>query len=53
MSPTVATLFVFLCAFGAALLGMFVRRLLPASHLSAEYKDVVRVAMGLVATTAA
>jgi hypothetical protein len=32
---------------------MFVRRLLPDRHFSPESKDVVRIAMGLVATTLA
>src|SRR5579862_3915437 len=41
------------CVFGGALLGMFLRRSLPASHLSAETKDVVKVAIALIATMAA
>lgn len=42
---------VFLC--GAVLVGMLIRRLLPEHHLSAETKDAVKVAMGLVATMSA
>jgi hypothetical protein len=53
MSATTSSLFVFVCAFGGALLGMFIRRLLPANHVSPESKDVVRISMGLVATTVA
>jgi len=39
--------------FGAALLGMYLRSVLPATHLSDESKDVVRLGTGLVATMAA
>lgn len=49
--PT-ATL-VFACVFGAAMLGMGLRSLLPADHLSADSKDVIKLAMGLIATMAA
>jgi len=41
------------CLFGAVLLGMGLRRLLPAHHLSDDTKDTVKLAMGLVATMAA
>ena len=40
----------FACAFGGAVLGMLVRRALPARHLSDESKDIVKVAMGVVST---
>ncbi len=43
----------FACVFGAALLGMVVRRWLPAPHLSTESKDVVKLSMALVSTIAA
>ena len=39
--------------FGGALLGMFLRTLLPQNHLSDNSKGVVMVAMGLVATMTA
>jgi hypothetical protein len=39
--------------FGAALLGMLLRRVLPENHLNADTKDVVKMSMGLVATMAA
>src|SRR5262249_12810629 len=39
--------------FGAGLLGLFLRGLLPVTHLSDESKDVVRLGTGLVATMAA
>ena len=44
---------VFVCAFGGALLGMFLRPVLPEHHLSAESKDAVKVGVGLIATMAA
>src|SRR5262245_31566052 len=44
---------VFACVFGSAILGMIVRQFLPAEHLTAESKDVVKLAMGLIATTVA
>jgi hypothetical protein len=53
MNPVNVSLLVFACAFGGALVGMFIRRLLPAHHVTAESKDVVRIGMGLVATTVA
>lgn len=53
MNEVYASLVVFVCAFGGALLGVYVRRLLPQEHLSSESKDVVKLGMGLVATTVA
>jgi hypothetical protein len=44
---------VFGCVFGGALLGLRLRAALPQPHLSAETKDVVKLAMGLVATMTA
>jgi hypothetical protein len=43
----------FACIFGGALLGMFLRSVLPEDHLSPDSKDVVKVGMGLIATMAA
>ncbi len=53
MSPMAIGWIVFACVFGGALLGVFVRSVLPEHHLSAESKDVVKLGMGLVATMAA
>jgi len=53
MSPTAISSIVFSCIFGGALLGMFLRSVLPEHHLSADSKDVVKVAMGLIGTMAA
>jgi Protein of unknown function (DUF4239) len=44
---------VFACIFAAALVAMFVKRVLPENHLSADSKDVVKLGMGLIATLAA
>ena len=41
------------CVFGGALLGMFLRTVLPKHHLDSETKDVVKLGMGLVGTMAA
>ena len=53
MSALLAAAIVLAGVFGAALLGMMVRAVLPAHHLGDESKDVVRLGMGLVATMAA
>jgi hypothetical protein len=53
MNPVNVSLLVFTCAFGSAIFGMLIKRLLPAHHISSDSKDVVRVAMGMVATTVA
>jgi hypothetical protein len=44
---------VFVCIFGGALLGMSLHAALPEHHLSADTKDVVKVAIALVATMGA
>ncbi|SDR23486.1 Protein of unknown function [Rhizobiales bacterium GAS191] len=41
------------CVFGGALFGMFLPALLPTDHLSANSKDVVKVATAMIATLAA
>jgi hypothetical protein len=43
----------FICVFSGALLGMLLRNVLPAHHLADESKEVVRLGIGLIATTAA
>lgn len=53
MNALLTTTMVFACLFGAVLLGMGLRRLLPEHHLSDDTKDTVKLAMGLVATMAA
>jgi hypothetical protein len=42
---------VFVCCFGAALIGLYLR--LPEHHLDGDSKDTVRLVMGLIATMSA
>ena len=44
---------VFVLVFVGALLGLRLRTLLPAHHLSAESKDIVKLGVGLIATMSA
>ena len=53
MSAIAIAATVFACVFGSAVLGLFLRAMLPEHHLSSESKDVVKLAMGLIATMAA
>ena len=53
MGSIAITLIVFACAFGGALAGIVLRRLLPPHHLTPESKDTVKLGMGLVATMSA
>ncbi|MGU7770524.1 bestrophin-like domain [Burkholderia sp. MR1-5-21] len=53
MSHVEIALIVFVCVFGSALLGLYVRTLLPEHHLSDESTNVLKLAVGLIATMAA
>ena len=53
MSPIHIALLSLVSVLGGAALGIFVRALLPQDHLSADTKDTVKLAMGLVATMTA
>ena len=53
MNPITTGLLVFGCVFGAALLAIRLRAALPSHHLSADTKDTVKLAVGLVATMTA
>ena len=53
MNSIAVSFIVFACVFGAALLGMLLRAMLPEEHLSGDSKDVVRLSVGLVATMSA
>jgi hypothetical protein len=44
---------VFVCIFAGAMLGMFLHNRLPADHLSAESRDVMKLGTGLIATMTA
>jgi hypothetical protein len=53
MSSVATGIIALVCVFGGALLGMFLRTVLPKHHLESETKDVVKLGMGLVGTMAA
>ena len=53
MSAVATGLIVLACVFGGALLGMFLRTILPEHHLSEESNDVVKLVTGLIATLSA
>ena len=53
MSELAISLIVLACVFGSALLGIYLRSVLPEHHLGADAKDVVKLATGLVATMSA
>src|SRR5215471_11679255 len=53
MNSTVTALIVFACLVAAVLVGRALRRLLPGDHLTADSKDTIKLAMGLVATMSA
>ena len=53
MSSAAISLIVLVCVFGGALVGIFLRAILPEHHLSKESKDIVKLGMGLVGTMAA
>src|SRR5215472_1265365 len=53
MTSALTALIVFGCLVGAVLLGRLIRRLLPQEHLSADSRDVIKLAIGLVATMSA
>jgi hypothetical protein len=50
MSSLATTGIVFVAVLGSAFLGMFLRKLLPPEHLSADTKDIVKLTTGLVGT---
>jgi hypothetical protein len=53
MSPLYLALYSLVSVFGGAALGISLRAVLPQNHLSADTKDTVKLAMGLVATMTA
>src|SRR5262249_47756271 len=53
MSSLTVSLVVFACVFGGALLGVLLRVSLPKGNLSPESRDVVKLAMGTIATMTA
>jgi hypothetical protein len=53
VSPGSIGFIVLACVFGAAMIGMALRTILPEHHMSADSKDVIKLAVGLTATMSA
>jgi hypothetical protein len=53
VSPNEISAIVLACVFGGAMLGMWLRGVVPEHHLSAESKDVIKLGVGLVGTMTA
>jgi hypothetical protein len=53
MNSVEISLIVFACLFGGALLGMFLRTMLPENQLSADSKGIINVGLGLIGTMSA
>jgi hypothetical protein len=53
MSAIAVALIAFVCIFGGALIGLFIRSLLPDHHLNEASRDVVKLGAALIATLAA
>jgi hypothetical protein len=53
VNAEVTALIVFACVFGGALLGMSIRSWLPEQHVSGDARDVMKLGIGLIATTTA
>jgi hypothetical protein len=53
MNASLTTAIVSACLLAAVWIGMWLRRFLPEDHLSANSRDTVKLAMGLVATMSA
>jgi hypothetical protein len=53
VDASVVGIIVFLCTFAGALLGMWLRTVLPEHHFHAESRDTVTVGIGLIATMTA
>jgi hypothetical protein len=53
LNSTKLGLMAFLCTFAAALLGIFIRGVLPSHHVEGDSKDAVKLVLGLIATLTA
>ncbi len=53
MSPINVGFIILICVFGGAMLGLMLHAMLPEHHLSSDSKDVVKLAIGLIATMSA
>ena len=53
VSPVEVSAIIFVCLFGGALLGTWLRTALPQHHLDSETKDLMKLGVGLIGTMAA
>lgn len=53
MSALAISAIVFACVFGGALVGFWLRAVLPADHLSPASRDLIKLGMGIIATMSA
>ncbi len=53
MNSLIVAGIIFASAFGGAVFGLVLQRIIPASHLQQESKDIIRLGTGLIATMAA
>jgi len=53
VNPMTIALIAFACTFGGAVLGLFIRTLLPEHHLREDSKDALKLGTGLIATLVA
>jgi hypothetical protein len=53
VNPVEVSAIIFSCIFGGAILGMWLRGVLPEHHLSAETRDLMKLGVGLIGTMAA
>jgi len=53
MNPLLSASIVLACVFGAALLGLWLRNVLPQEHLRQDSQDLIKLGIGLIATLAA
>jgi hypothetical protein len=51
--PTLLGMVVFACTFTGALLGMWLRTVLPAQHVDSDSRDSIKTGIGLIATMSA
>src|SRR5579872_1980488 len=53
MTPIETSTVIFVCVFGGALVGLWLRTILPEHHLDGETRDSVKLGVGLIGTMSA
>ena len=53
MTPLPTASIVLVCVFAAAMLGLWLRNVLPQEHLRQDSQDLIKLGIGLIATLAA